>query len=117
MSLASKVYLIHFNSHIGSKIVTMLCHFSAGQIMLDSNLSKNERLRFIAGAVCPSCQIHDRMVIDTSGDVRRCVECGFSDTRPVPVPDMLETRVSRTVRPPRSVETEPVRFLVEPLTE
>ena len=57
------------------------------------------------------------MVIDSGGDVRRCVECGFSDTRPEPVPDMLETRVSRNARSLHPVEAEPVRFLVEPLIE
>jgi len=51
------------------------------------------RKRFIAGAVCPDCQIVDRIVVETGNQEalqddsdellevsrRRCVACGFAD--------------------------------------
>lgn len=38
--------------------------------------------RFISGAVCPSCQLIDKLVLqDIDGtSTRRCVRCGFSDS-------------------------------------
>jgi uncharacterized metal-binding protein (TIGR02443 family) len=45
------------------------------------------RKRFIAGAVCPQCQVLDRVVVEFIADIststelsrRRCVSCGFAD--------------------------------------
>ena len=39
--------------------------------------------RFIAGAVCPSCAMMDRLVVfnDDGLVVRECVACGFRDTQ------------------------------------
>ena len=45
------------------------------------------KTRFIAGAVCPDCQVLDRIVVETATLVqeselhyrRRCVACGFQD--------------------------------------
>lgn len=39
------------------------------------------KTRFIAGAVCPSCQMLDRLVIEevTAELQRRCVNCNYSD--------------------------------------
>lgn len=38
--------------------------------------------RFVAGAVCPSCQELDKVVIHvgSSPQVRECVACGYKDT-------------------------------------
>lgn len=37
--------------------------------------------RFIAGAVCPECQMMDRVLVETVQQVeqRRCVNCGYTD--------------------------------------
>ena len=85
--------------------------------MLDSNTSNNKRRTFIAGAVCPKCGARDRMVIYTSGDVRRCIDCGFSDTRPEFPSELPATRFARPAPSPQPVEAEPVRFVVEPVAE
>ena len=50
--------------------------------MSDSGSEPNQRPRFVAGAVCPSCKAMDRMVIDGAADERRCVACGFVEARP-----------------------------------
>ncbi|MAB26120.1 MAG: hypothetical protein CL580_00420, partial [Alteromonadaceae bacterium] len=50
--------------------------------MSDSGSEPKQRPRFVAGAVCPSCQEMDRMVIDGAADERRCVVCGFVEARP-----------------------------------
>ena len=51
--------------------------------------------RFIAGAVCPRCGLHDKIVVDTDAGLRECVNCGFSDERPLENTAELKTRVSR----------------------
>jgi uncharacterized protein len=72
------------------------------------------RRRFIAGAVCPSCALMDKIVVDLDTDQRQCVNCGFSEDRPgLPAssplavvaqrPLELPTRVSRAAA--RRVET------------
>lgn len=40
------------------------------------------RGKFIAGAICPSCQEMDRIVVtgDAENGERRCVACGYSDS-------------------------------------
>ena len=63
--------------------------------MSDYGSEPNQRPRFIAGATCPNCQAEDRMVIDLGQDVRRCVACDFSESRPSAKPDLPSTRVTR----------------------
>ena len=40
------------------------------------------KARFISGAVCPSCQLVDKLVLEDIEGVstRRCVRCGFNDS-------------------------------------
>jgi hypothetical protein len=59
--------------------------------------------RFIAGAVCPRCAEMDRTVVSADGEIRRCIACGFSESRPEDNPSPLPTRVSRPAA--RRVET------------
>ncbi len=62
------------------------------------------KARFIAGAVCPQCQIADRLVIEqVSGQTRRrCVSCGFND-------GLVETQWGGVPRgkPEKRTPTEP----------
>ena len=69
------------------------------------------RPRFIAGAICPSCKVMDRLVVDMETDERFCVECGFKEKRPQQVAEEPTTRVTRGSG--RLVETvgEPVRLM------
>ena len=69
------------------------------------------RPRFIAGAICPSCKVMDRLVVDMETDERSCVECGFKEKRPQQVAEEPTTRVTRGSA--RLVETvaEPVRLM------
>ena len=69
------------------------------------------RPRFIAGAICPSCKVMDRLVVDMETDERFCVECGFKEKRPQQVVEEPTTRVTRGSA--RLVETvaEPVRLM------
>ena len=72
--------------------------------------------RFIAGAICPQCQVEDRLVVedvDGVGDVdgvaqRRCVSCGFSDRQVSPTEVTLPTRFVR--RGLENVDVETVRL-------
>ena len=75
--------------------------------MSDSQPDTNQRPRFVAGAVCPSCQEQDRIVIDSDADERRCVACGYVEARPVAPADLPSTRVTRAAA--RRVETPPTR--------
>lgn len=79
--------------------------------MSDSGPEPNQRPRFIAGAVCPQCQAEDRMVIDAAQDVRRCVVCDFTESRPagqvVPPP----TRVTRAVARRVEAAADPIKIL------
>ena len=72
--------------------------------MSDSGSEPNQRPRFVAGAVCPSCKAMDRMVIDGVADERRCVACGFVEARPDASVSAPPTRVTRASA--RRVETE-----------
>ena len=48
----------------------------------DTDTKVITKKRFIAGAVCPSCQALDRLVVEWEGEEakqRRCVSCGFTD--------------------------------------
>lgn len=51
-----------------------------------------QRKRFIAGAVCPSCQLPDKIYVLGEGldAVRCCNQCGFEE-RMADVPDPAET--------------------------
>ena len=71
------------------------------------------RSRFVAGAVCPSCQEMDRMVIDGSTDERRCIACGFVEARPDAGATMPATRVTRAAARRVETEAEAVRLLDE----
>ena len=44
-------------------------------------MSRQNRPRFIAGAVCPACGRMDRLVLESGGEDqrRRCVACGHTD--------------------------------------
>ena len=81
--------------------------------MSDSGSEPKQRPRFVAGAVCPSCQEMDRMVIDGSTDERRCIACGFVEARPDPGATMPATRVTRAAARRVDTEAEAVRLLDE----
>ena len=69
--------------------------------------------RFVAGAICPECHGLDRIVIESNGDRRRCIDCGFVEIRPEVVNQVPQTRVTRAAA--RRVETsaEPMRLIKE----
>ncbi|MGB1917589.1 MAG: YheV family putative metal-binding protein [Luminiphilus sp.] len=81
--------------------------------MSDSGSEPNQRPRFVAGAVCPSCQEMDRMVIDGAADERRCIACGFVEARPDAGTSMPATRVTRAAARRVETEAEAVRLLDE----
>ena len=81
--------------------------------MSDSGSEPKQRLRFVAGAVCPSCQEMDRMVIDGTTDERRCIACGFVEARPDAGVTMPATRVTRAAARRVETEAEAVRLLDE----
>ena len=81
--------------------------------MSDSGSEPKQRPRFVAGAVCPSCQEMDRMVIDGSTDERRCIACGFVEARPDADPAMPATRVTRAAARRVETEAQAVRLLDE----
>ena len=81
--------------------------------MSDSGSEPKQRPRFVAGAVCPSCQEIDRMVIDDSTDERRCIACGFVEARPDAGATMPATRVTRAAARRVETEAEAVRLLDE----
>ncbi len=70
------------------------------------------RRRFIAGAVCPRCAAMDRIILDLDSDMRECVACGFSDTRPdAPAPREPGTRVTRAAARRPQTEAQVVRLI------
>ena len=81
--------------------------------MSDSGSEPKQRPRFVAGAVCPSCQEMDRMVIDGSTDERRCIACGCVEARPDAGATMPATRVTRAAARRVETEAEAVRLLDE----
>ena len=83
--------------------------------MSDSGSEPKQRPRFVAGAICPSCQEMDRMVIDGAADERRCVACGFGEARPDAGAgaSMPATRVTRASARRGETEAEAVRLLDE----
>jgi uncharacterized metal-binding protein (TIGR02443 family) len=44
---------------------------------MDKNL-----IRFIAGAVCPSCKEQDKIALSADDQEIYCISCGFKETRP-----------------------------------
>ena len=81
--------------------------------MSDSGSEPKQRPRFVAGAVCPSCQEMARMVIDVRTDERRCIACGFVEARPDAGATMPATRVTRAAARRVETEAEAVRLLDE----
>ena len=79
--------------------------------MSDSSSEPKQRPRFVAGAICPSCQEMDRMVIDGAADERRCIACGFVEARPDAGASMPPTRVTRASARRVETEAEAVRLL------
>lgn len=62
-------------------------------------MALNQKRRFIAGAVCPSCSAMDKVVLFTEDDrdFRECVACGFKDEmRFQPQVRELDTRVNQS---------------------
>ena len=55
--------------------------------------------RFIAGAICPECQLMDKLVMYQQEDqrIRECVQCGFSEvaSRSFNSSQEITTRVNR----------------------
>ena len=59
--------------------------------------------RFIAGARCQGCAAEDTLFFETdsASDVVRCVDCGFTEARPVTV---------AVATPSKAVEIVPLKF-------
>jgi uncharacterized metal-binding protein (TIGR02443 family) len=68
--------------------------------------------RFIAGAVCPECGLRDKIVVDSVAGLRECVNCGFSDDRPVGGGAEPKTRVNRPAA--RRVDTPAEKITLIP---
>lgn len=73
--------------------------------------------RFIAGAVCPSCNTQDSIKMwNVEGTPHReCVSCGYTDTfneQGNPVPQEPDTRLSPPSTPaPVDATVQPLRFV------
>lgn len=77
--------------------------------------------RFIAGAICPACDVTDRIVVETTRSAaaaeslsrRRCVACGFADEFAPLAPGLAQSipkgRPER--RRPGLAEAKPVKIL------
>jgi len=63
------------------------------------------RARFISGAVCPSCQLVDKLVLEDIEGVstRRCVRCGFND-------NLEPTDGQQSDNDGQAEEWQPIRF-------
>ena len=59
--------------------------------------------RFIAGAICPKCSAMDRLKAwqEDGYQHRECVECGFTDSMSLEIPEELPTRVNQTEADPK----------------
>ncbi len=68
--------------------------------------------RFIAGAICPSCQVMDRILIEEVDGVtqRRCVNCNFQEQWQPGTGQPLRSRLERP-KADRAVEQQPVRIV------
>jgi len=49
--------------------------------LLNNTMDKN-LIRFIAGAVCPSCKEQDKIALSADDQEIYCISCGFKETRP-----------------------------------
>ncbi len=67
--------------------------------------------RFIAGAVCPRCGLHDKIVVDSETRRRECVHCGFSDEQPVAGVAEPKTRVTRPAARRPETPAEPITLI------
>lgn len=75
-------------------------------------MALNQKRRFIAGAVCPSCSEMDKLVMYTEDDrdFRECVACGFKDEmRFKPQARELDTRVNQAEEQVKA-ETQVLQF-------
>lgn len=73
----------------------------------------SQKKRFIAGAVCPRCNVMDKIVVfsEDGKDYRACVSCDFKEQMFLQsAPRELETRVNRTEAEKR-VEVQPVKLI------
>lgn len=82
-------------------------------------MTKQERGRFIAGAICPACRELDKLLLRTRADgqsERACVSCGFEE--------IMDASGSATGQVPRgkherttqraeaeNMQTQPVRLI------
>ena len=69
------------------------------------------KARFISGAVCPSCQLVDKLVLEDIEGVstRRCVRCGFNDN--LELENNLEpTDGQQSDNDSQAEEWQPIRF-------
>jgi uncharacterized metal-binding protein (TIGR02443 family) len=65
--------------------------------------------RFIAGAVCPQCQLADKIVVYQEADTAycECVRCGYLQQQPVAAtapPAMPEEQASKPAKAPAPQE-------------
>lgn len=86
-----------------------------------SSTDSAPKKRFIAGAVCPACQVIDgiRMWEEDEVPHRDCVHCGYSDTLNVDgnsVPNELATRVniSALQKPKKAEKGQALQFFPNP---
>ncbi|MCL6414267.1 YheV family putative metal-binding protein [Aestuariirhabdus sp. Z084] len=71
--------------------------------------------RFIAGAVCPSCNKMDRLVVIQEGgkpEKRECVSCGFTDSQDSLTVSEIPTRV--IPKQEADAELQPLRLVSFP---
>lgn len=68
-------------------------------MVTEADNSRGARGKFIAGAVCPSCQAMDRIMVTGSGDdeQRHCVACGYKDGKAPAGGTLPGTRFSKPV--------------------
>ncbi len=86
-----------------------------------SNNNETEpKKRFIAGAVCPACQVIDgiRMWEVDGVPHRDCVHCGYSDTLNADgnsIPNELTTRVNiSALKKPKETKGQELQFFPNP---
>lgn len=86
-----------------------------------NNPDQPPRKRFIAGAVCPACEVIDGIRMWDENDVphRDCVHCGYSDTLNADgnsIPNELPTRVniSALSKPKKADQGQALQFFPNP---
>ncbi|NLJ11758.1 YheV family putative zinc ribbon protein [Denitrificimonas caeni] len=81
---------------------------------------KEPQKRFIAGAVCPACQVMDGIRMWEVDEVphRDCVHCGYSDTLNAEgnsIPNELPTRVNvSALQKPKESKGQALQFFPNP---